>query len=78
MIITGIRIKMAHFQMLPWVLLGLAHYDDTEVQKCARRALGLRDKGAAALVHTQSRRFLDADWRGLHDGDEQPLVDIVS
>ena len=56
------------------------------VQRCAKRALLLWEKGtdsngkpiSASCKHSQSRRFLDPSWKGLGDKSEQPLRQYAS
>ena len=65
---------------------GLAYPDAVEVQRVALRSIKLFDAGDQShpcLRHTQTRRFLDATWRGLpgsavEDVPLRPLVEELA
>lgn len=59
-----VTLKMAHWQQLPHLLCGLAHWDSSVACTVAKRALDLWNKGQNC-EHCQSRRFLDPNWTGV-------------
>ena len=50
-ITTSFRLKLSHWRQLPWVLFGLAHWEEERAAECARRALALYASAPPAAPH---------------------------
>ena len=68
----GLQVKMQFWKLLPWHIVGMAHWDLEVARDCARRCVALFDDGGAAgvgsateiasnsaLAHPKSQLFLD-------------------
>ena len=50
-VVTNFQVKLHHWQQLPWILFGIAHYRSDVARACARRGLALAAAGAAGYNH---------------------------
>lgn len=76
---TELCAKLAHWQQLPWKLLGLAHHRPEEARRTAKQCLFLWQRGGLGTRHRQSRRFLDPGYNnGPNDPALYPLVKMVA
>lgn len=72
-----VTLKLAHWQQLPHLLCGLAHWDSNIACAVAKRALELWNKGQN-VDHFQAKRFLDPEWAGVPGFErERPLRPFV-
>lgn len=66
--------KVLSLAMLPG---GLASGNPQDVRETAKNAIKLWDQGSPQNGNAMSKRFLDAEWTGLREGEEVPLRPFI-